>query len=165
MAAQNVRWIPRENVHLTLMFLGDTATERLPDLKQQLSVAASNTSPFSLKLGETGAFPAYHSPKILWVGLDGEVRKLMQLQGRIEGALRLIGFEPERRAFKPHVTVGRTVRDLIRQYAGDVGFSWRRSPIPEARTEIPVTELHLLQSRLQTGGAVYSSVFSVQLGS
>lgn len=164
MAAQNVRWMPRENVHLTLLFLGDTSTELIPQLKEQILEAAANTSPFTLRLGETGAFPSYHTPKILWVGLDGEVRKLMQFQGRIEGNLRTIGFEPERRPFSPHITVGRAVRDLTRQYEGDIGFSWRRSVLPASRAEIPVKELHVLRSRLQTGGAVYEPVFSAPLG-
>ncbi len=164
MAAGNVRWIPRENVHLTLMFLGDTSAELQPQVREQLSAAASNTSPFRLKLGETGAFPSFHSPKILWIGLDGEVRKLMQLQGRVEGALRTIGFEPEHRAFRPHITVGRTVRDLSRQYEGDVGFSWRRSVLPAKRAEVPVSEIRLLRSRLRPEGAVYEKVFSAPLG-
>lgn len=164
MAAQNVRWTPRENVHLTLLFLGDTSVELIPQLKEQIIQAASNTSPFTLTLGEAGAFPSYHSPKILWVGLDGEVRKLMQFQGRIEGALRTLGFEPERRPFTPHITVGRTARDLTRQYEGDIGFSWRRSVLPTKRAEIPVNEIHVLRSRLQTGGAQYESVFAAPLG-
>lgn len=164
MASSNVRWTRRENVHLTLVFLGDTSTELIPELKDQILEASANTSPFTLKLGETGAFPSYHSPKILWVGLDGEVRKLMQFQGRIEGGLRRIGFEPERRPFTPHITVGRTVRDLTRQYEGDIGFSWRRSIVPTVRAELPVNELHVLRSRLQTGGAVYEPVFTAPLG-
>lgn len=163
MAAGNVRWTPRENVHLTLLFLGDTPIELLLRLQEQIAEVAENTSPFVLKLGEAGAFPSFHSPKILWVGLDGEVRKLVQLQGRIEGSLKTIGFEPEHRPFNAHVTVGRTVRDLDRQYAGDVGFSWRRSVLPAERASVPVNEIQLLRSRFQDGGVAYESVFSATL--
>ena len=164
MAGDNVRWTRRENVHLTLLFLGDTPTERIPAVREQLELAAANTGPFTLKLGETGAFPSYHSPKILWIGLDGDVKRLMQLQGRIEGALRSINFKPERRQFTPHITVGRAERDLEPQYAGDVGFSWRRSVLPPERAEIPVTEIQLLRSQFQDGHAVYSKLLSVPLG-
>lgn len=164
MAGQNVRWTPRENVHLTLLFLGDTPVEIVERITDQIREAAANTSPFTLRLGEVGAFPSFHSPKILWVGLAGEVRKLVQLQGRIEGEMREIGFEPEHRPFRPHITVGRTVRDLTRQYEGDVGFSWRRSELPKQRAEIPVQEVELLKSTLRTDGAVYESLARVRLG-
>ena len=164
MAGKNVRWIPRENVHLTLLFLGDTPMELVGDIESKLSEAAKRTNPFELTLGATGAFPSFHSPKILWVGLGGNVRQLVQLQGRIEGSLRTIGFEPERRPFKPHITVGRTERDLTRQYEGDVGFSWRRAELPSVRAAVPVKEIHLLRSHLQPGGAVYESTLAVPLG-
>ena len=164
MAGQNVRWTPRENVHLTLLFLGDTPISMIDKIEEQIKAAAVNTSPFTLRLGDTGAFPSFHSPKILWVGLAGEVRKLVQLQGRIEGEMRSIGFEPEHRPFRPHITVGRTARDLTRQYEGDVGFSWRRSELPDVRAEIRVTEVELLKSTLRTEGAVYEAVTTVPLG-
>lgn len=164
MAGGNVRWIRRENVHLTLLFLGDTPTEKIHAVKEQLRLAAANTAPFTLRLGETGAFPTYRSPKILWVGLDGDVKRLMQLQGRVEGAMRSIHFKPERRQFAPHITVGRAERDLEPQYAGDVGFSWRRSVLPPERAEIPVTEIQLLRSQFQDGHAVYSKLFGAKLG-
>ena len=164
MAAGNVRWTRRENVHLTLLFLGDTLVELIPQIKERIVQAASNTSPFNLRLGQTGAFPSYHSPKILWVGLDGEVRKLVQLQGRLEGSLRPLGFEPERRKFTPHITVGRTVRDLTQQYAGDVGFSWRRSVLPDSRAVVPIDRVQLLRSHWNSDGAIYKPVFSATLG-
>lgn len=164
MASSNVRWTPRENVHMTLLFMGDTLTDRVPLINEQLRQAAANSAPFTLRLGETGAFPTLHAPRILWVGLQGEVHKLMQLQGRVEGTLRTVGFVPERRPFTPHITVGRAVRDLESQYAGDIGFSWRRSPMPRVRAEVPVTEVQLLRSRLQTGGTYYEKVFGARLG-
>ena len=164
MAGNNVRWTPRENVHLTLLFVGDTAVHRIQRVQEQISEAAAHSSPFTLRLSEPGAFPSLHAPRILWVGLQGEVHKLMQLQGRIEGAMRTIHFEPERRPFTPHISVGRAVRDIESQYAGDVGFSWRRSPVPKERATIQVSEIQLIRSRLQTGGAFYEKVFGAPLG-
>lgn len=164
MAGNNVRWTPRENVHLTLLFLGDTATDRIPRIQEQIGQAAASSSPFTLRLGETGAFPSLHAPRILWVGLQGEVHKLMQLQGRIEGMMRTIHFEPERRPFTPHITVGRGARDLEPQYAGDVGFSWRRAPMPKQRAVIPVNEVQLIRSIWQSGGTSYEKVFGARMG-
>ena len=159
-----VRWTPRENVHMTLQFLGDTDVETVPEIQEKIAAAAANTGPMQLALGETGAFPTLRAPRILWVGLTGEVRKLVQLQGRIEGAMRSLGFEPERRPFSPHITVGRTGRSMAEQEAGDVGFGWRRSRLPAERAKVPVSEVVLFRSRLQLGGPVYEKIFTAKLG-
>ena len=162
--AENVRWTPRDNVHLTLQFLGDTDPKVVGKVQRTIAEVAANSGPMMLELGEIGAFPEFRNPKILWVGLSGEVRRLVQLQGRIEGAMRALEYEPERRSFTPHITVGRAVRDLDQQQAGDVGFSWRRSQLPRQRAQVPVTEVVLFRSRLQIGGPVYEKLFAAKLG-
>jgi 2'-5' RNA ligase len=159
-----VRWTARENVHITLQFLGETAVSKVPEIQEKLAAAAASTGPILLSLGETGAFPTLHAPRILWIGLTGEVRKLVQLQGRIEGAMRSLGFEPERRPFSPHITVGRAGRNLTDQEAGDTGFGWRRAKLPKERAQVPVSEVTLFRSRLQQGGPVYEKVFTAKLG-
>ena len=159
-----VRWTPRANVHLTLQFLGDTDPAKLPEIQERIAAAASNTSPILLALGETGAFPQFRAPRILWVGLTGEVRRLVQLQGRIEGSMTALGYEPERRPFTPHISVGRTGRSLTDQQAGDIGFGWRRTKLPPERTKVTVSEVVLFRSKLQDGGPVYEKLFTAKLG-
>lgn len=163
--AANVRWTPRDNVHLTLQFLGDTDPKIVGEVQRKIAEEAANTTPMLLQLGETGAFPEFRNPRILWVGLTGDVRRLVQLQGRIEGAMAA-AFEiaPERRRYTPHITVGRAARDLTSQQAGDIGFSWRRTRMPRERTQVPVSEVTLFRSRLQMGGPVYEKLFTAKLG-
>jgi 2'-5' RNA ligase len=162
--AANVRWTPRDNVHLTLQFLGDTDPGIVGQVQRSIAAEAANTAPMLLALGETGAFPELRNPRILWVGLTGDIRRLVQLQGRLEGAMREFEYEPERKSFTPHITVGRAARDLDSQQAGDIGFSWRRSKMPRERAQIPVREVVLYRSRLQLGGPTYEKIFTAKLG-
>ena len=158
-----VRWTPRENVHLTLQFMGDADSSLVPKIEEQIRAAAGNSSPILLALGETGVFPHPADPKIVWIGLTGEVRRLVQLQGRLEGALRTLGFTPERRPFSPHITLGRVKRDITPKEAGDIGFGWRRVRLPPARAGVPVNEVVLYRSQLRQGGPIYEKLFGVRL--
>lgn len=162
--ADAVRWTPKDNVHITLKFLGDTEPAIVGDIQDELRAAAAASSPLKLTLGNTGVFPDPRSPKILWVGLQGEARRLVQLQGRAEGAMARLNYQADRRPFTPHVTIGRVWPGVMGKLAGDVGFGWQRVEKPETRSEVPVDHLTLLRSHLKEDGPVYEEIFSVPLG-
>jgi 2'-5' RNA ligase len=69
-----VRWVGDEGLHLTLKFFGEVAPERLDVIGEALRFAGQDTLPFPLRLGELGAFPSRHHPRILYLGLDGPRR-------------------------------------------------------------------------------------------
>ncbi|MCI0871523.1 MAG: RNA 2',3'-cyclic phosphodiesterase [Chloroflexi bacterium] len=162
---ERVRWIGQEAMHLTLKFLGDTPTDRVPDIIASLERAASSTGKFSIKVGRTGCFPSFRDPRICWVGLSGELRRLEQLQGRVEGGLVALGFEPEDRKFKPHVTVGRTRPGIRGRFAEDIGVSWRHAPLHSTGTTIPISAIALYRSYLgEDDGARYEQLANVELG-
>jgi 2'-5' RNA ligase len=162
---ERVRWIEQEAMHLTLKFLGDTPVDRVPDIKAALERAASSTGKFSIRVGRTGCFPSFRDPRICWVGLSGELRRLEQLQGRVEGGLVALGYDREDRKFKPHVTVGRTRPGIRGRFAEDIGVSWRHAPLHSTGTTIPVSAIALYRSYLgETGGARYEQLANLELG-
>ncbi|MCH7970265.1 MAG: RNA 2',3'-cyclic phosphodiesterase [Chloroflexi bacterium] len=162
---ERVRWIGQEAMHLTLKFLGDTPTDRVSDIITSLERAASSTGKFSIKVGRTGCFPSFRDPRICWVGLSGELRRLEQLQGRVEGGLVALGFEPEDRKFKPHVTVGRTRPGIRGRFAEDIGVSWRHAPLHSTGTTIPISAIALYRSYLgEDAGARYEQLANLELG-
>ena len=148
----SVAWTDPKGIHLTLKFLGETDEARIPEIEERLRLAAHDTAPFALTLGRFGVFPSLARPRVLWVGVDGEVQKLASLQRKVEQGMAALGFPAEDRPFSPHLTVGR-VRPQQRQgvaairpdVAGDV------HPIPQ-----PVTSMGLIQSRLTPRGAIYT---------
>lgn len=162
---ERVRWIEQDAMHLTLKFLGDTPVDRVPDIKNSLEQAASSTGKFSIKIGRTGCFPSFRDPRICWVGLSGELRRLEQLQGRVEGGLVALGFDREDRVFKPHVTIGRTRPGIRGRFAEDIGFSWRHAPLHSTGKVIPVSAIALYRSYLgEKDEARYEQLANLELG-
>ena len=162
---ERVRWIEQDAMHLTLKFLGDTPVDRVPDIKNSLEQAASSTGKFSIKIGRTGCFPSFRDPRICWVGLNGELRRLEQLQGRVEGGLVALGFDREDRVFKPHVTIGRTRPGIRGRFAEDIGLSWRHAPLHSTGKVIPVSAIALYRSYLgEKDEARYEQLANLELG-
>jgi len=146
-----VKWVRGEGVHLTLKFLGDVADEREPELAAALTSAAAGARTLSLALGGFGVFPDFRRPRVVWVGIAPEPG-LEILQHRVEQEFAALGFPTEARPFRPHVTLGRAARD-----ARPVDFPGLEAALGRlefAETAL-VSALDLMQSTLQTGGAVY----------
>ncbi len=106
---RGVRLVRPEGVHLTLKFLGDIPIGKADAVTEALSCVTSHAS-FELELGGTGVFPNERRPRVLWVGIKGDMAPLNALQSDAENALEGIGFRRERRGFSPHLTIGR-IRD------------------------------------------------------
>lgn len=160
----NVRWSRAEMMHLTLRFIGDSAEDRVEAITGAMSEAAKRTGKFTLRLDDTGAFPDLKQPKVLWVGIKGEVDRLQMLHSRLQGALARINIEPEDRHYNPHLTVGRLQRDVPPMAAGQVGQAFSHVRLPEPRPTLPVESLVLYRSRLMVDGPAYEELARVPLG-
>ncbi|QWV93419.1 RNA 2',3'-cyclic phosphodiesterase [Geomonas oryzisoli] len=99
-----LRWVPPDQIHLTLRFLGDVLPQTCAMLKKNL--AAVSFTPFPLTLRGVGHFPPHGHPRVLWVGLE-ESRALLSLQQQVEAAVVGAGIVPEERGFSPHITLAR----------------------------------------------------------
>lgn len=101
-----VRLLSADGVHLTLRFLGPSRGAQLEEIKTALAAAAAHSAPFAANVGGLGMFPERGAPRVLWLGLR-TAPELGPLQAACERAARAAAFEPERRPFRPHLTVGR----------------------------------------------------------
>lgn len=151
----DVRWVPADNQHLTLKFLGRTPEELLPQIKEGLSVAASAYGPFRLVFKGFGAFPPTGRPRVIWIGL-ADSEELRGLHGDIEAALGRLGFEPEERAFSPHLMLGR-----VKSPKGMLALRKRIEASGEKRLgEMDARSVSLIRSELSPSGAKYTTLFS-----
>ncbi len=159
-----VKWVDPDSIHLTLKFLGNIAVGTTPELTRAISEAARGIAPLRLELGELGVFPNLRAPRVVWIGLGGEIATLSVIQENIESALIPLGFSPERRAFSPHLTLGR-VRERAspeeRRRLGEAVSSLKMG----AKLSFTVDSLSLMRSRLTREGAFYSRLSSVALQS
>lgn len=101
---RDVRWVPEENLHLTLRFIGEVEEPQAVDIATALQ--GVRCDPFPLSLAGAGHFESGRRVRVLWVGVDSSP-PLMQLQERVESALRRAGVPPDTRRFTPHVSLAR----------------------------------------------------------
>jgi 2'-5' RNA ligase len=148
---KTVRWVDPSKIHLTLRFLGDTDTRILPGIVTGMDQLAASQQSFELQLGELGCFPNQRRPRIIWAGTGGDLAKLQALQIALERMLIPLGWEPEGRAFHPHLTLGRA-KDSYR--LAESRLPWGKALLPRV---IPVHALHFIESRLQSQGSVYTT--------
>jgi 2'-5' RNA ligase len=105
-----VRWVPREQLHCTLRFLGDRDQQTYDAVTDALHEVRMRS--FSLELAGVGFFPPRKKPRILWAGIRPS-EELTQLRSEVDTALLHAGIEPDTRAFHPHITVAR-IRERAR---------------------------------------------------
>lgn len=155
----DVSWTRSEGVHLTLKFLGEVEEKVLPDIEDALGRAASYIKPFSLDLSGIGIFPDKRRPRVVWIGIKGDVESIIKLQGSVEKEFGKIGFPAEKRAFTPHITLGR-IRSP-RNVEGLLNLIEEEKDISIDGFE--VLNVHLMRSQLRPAGAIYTELYSVTL--
>lgn len=158
----DVRWVKPGGIHLTLKFLGDIPPSTVPLLLDAIESAAESHHSFILGLGNLGVFPNPNNPRVLWVGLNGGLSALGQLQASVEEQCQFLGFEPERRRFTPHLTLGR-VRRTLPEPQGDLVRDALEEEAGPGELQWPVEEIHLIHSTLTPQGAVYRSLGGASL--
>ena len=159
-AEADVRWVAPENLHLTLQFLGGVPEERVPVLAAALEAAAAGSRPLTLEVTGAGGFPKARRPRVVWLGMAGDVPALAAMVDDLGRRLAPLGFPPEARPFSPHLTLGRA-RDqrgapglggALAARAQEDGFAWR------------ATEVVLFESHLSAKGPRYEAILRAPLG-
>ena len=150
---KGVRWVRPEGIHLTVKFFGDIYERDLPSIDGAVRWKAAAAAPMMFRAGGLGAFPRPDRARVLWVGLEGDLEGLGRLQREVEDALEGAGFPRERRAFKPHLTLGRARGDRI----SGVQEALRKGDRYEAGS-FEASSLFLFRSELAPGGAVYTKM-------
>ena len=162
--AAGVRTVRAEAIHLTLRFLGAVPAVKVDTIVAALRDVARDHRSFTLRLGEVGAFPTRGTPRVLWVGIDGDLDALQLLRRDIEDALeRRLDFEREERRFSPHLTLAR-IRPSSSRADGKRALGALVSAKVDVGLPIPVSSISLLHSILRPEGAVHIRLASLPLG-
>ncbi len=159
-AADEIRWVPAENVHLTLQFLGAVPEERVKDVEAALRDAASSSRTLALEVKGAGGFPNARRPRVLWAGVTGDVAALGAFVQDLGRRLAPLGFAPEERAFSPHLTLGRArdtrgapgLAGALADASDSDGAPWR------------AVEVVLFESHLSPKGPRYEAIARAHLG-
>ena len=161
-AANFIRWVAPANIHLTLKFLGNVETDRLPALTRTVREACASYSPFTLSLHTLGAFPNLTRPNVVWVGLRGEIETAARLAEKIDAGCAALGYAREARPFAPHLTLGRVKKDARADELRSVGELIANFKA-ELRGEIRVARVSVMKSELKPSGSVYTRLEEIRL--
>ena len=154
----NARWVPVENQHLTLKFLGWAPEDLLDGITATCAMVAAGRVGGRLTLGDLGAFPSKTRIRVLWVGIDDPSRVLGALSADLERAFEPLGFPSEGRAYTPHLTVARFKLPVPMKS----GFPTIDTAAIDA---FGLDELTLFRSHLSPKGARYEAIGEFPLGS
>jgi 2'-5' RNA ligase len=152
--APDARWRRADAGHVTLAFLGSVAEARVAQVADVLAAVAARHGPFGLEIRGAGVFGAAAHPRVLWVGIGGDGGALAAVHAAVSRALVPLGYEPEARAYHPHLTLARA-----RAPRGDRGLAAARRSLGDAAFGTQrVDTLVLYQSRLRPGGAEHTAL-------
>ncbi len=154
-----VRWVKPQGMHLTLFFLGEIAGDLLSSISSSIHNALHEESVFNLKLSGCGVFPDASRARVIWVGVREGEEELKRLKSKIDLNLSGLGFEPEKRRYQPHLTLGRIRYPLQRELVEHF-LSEHESFQSSSST---VSELILYESRLYSHGADYHPLVTFKL--
>lgn len=156
---KGIRWVAPDNIHLTLKFLGDIEQNQVDDIKRIISSVCLNVRPMTLEIGRLGAFPDMDRPRIVWAGVGGEIKRLLNLQNTIDKTLQEVNFPMDKKNFFPHLTIGRIKKpekcDILKKEITGINLlktvKWR------------VDNIVLFKSQLMPEGAVYTHLWDFPL--
>jgi 2'-5' RNA ligase len=157
-----VKCVAPQGIHITLKFLGNVPSQKITEITKVMEHASRGVSSFQLQITDVGAFPNMRQPRVLWVGIKGELDKLAAWQKRIDDGLVPLGFTRETRPFTPHLTLARVRENCSPGDRRGLGELVTKTHV-EIDYAITVNSLSLIKSQLLPTGAVYSRLAEVKL--
>ncbi|MCB2188083.1 MAG: RNA 2',3'-cyclic phosphodiesterase [Deltaproteobacteria bacterium] len=165
----DVKWVRPEALHMTLKFLGEVEPERAAGLGRAVERACADRAALKLHLKGAGAFPSPQRPRVIWLGLAGQLTLLTELAEAVDLEMGDLGFPLEERPFQAHLTLGR-----LREARGRGRKSAPQAPAgPLTRALVDRAHLTgepftaqrvvLMRSTLTPAGAVYAPVAECEL--
>ena len=160
-APGDVRWTKPEQLHLTLKFLGDVPASAVEALKKSMTEACAGVRPFYLRARGIGFFPDSRSPRVIWVGFEGDENGLTDLQTRVERALAPFAEKPGAEKFLAHATLGRFQK--YRRHKTEKLLPHASALAGHLFGEWQTEEVGLFRSKLSPDGARHTSLAAFPL--
>lgn len=152
---RNVRWIRTENIHITVVFMGNVLADDIELLGRSVQDVCRQYSTLNIALTGAGFFGSQRNPRVLWVGLKGDIERMSLFRDDLQTALRPHGINEEKRRFSPHLTLGR----FRRKGGEEMQLDEVLSQYEDLKGPVcPLNELVLFRSDLSPKGALYTRV-------
>lgn len=148
-----VKWVEKENLHITCKFLGEVSESQLKELISELEKNLRKGISIRVKITGFGAFPDFRRPRVLWLGVEGEKEKLVKVWEEVEKATSKLKIGERERNYIPHLTIGRV----------KIPLSVEKNFIDFSSEEIHISNLTLFQSTLTPSGPIYRKIKEIPL--
>lgn len=155
---RGIRLVPPENVHITLKFLGDTDEQQVGSIIAAVKDQIINWHSFPVTVGGTGTFPNPRQPRIIFLDIKDGLEKLREISNIIENCMERFGYKQEKRAFTPHLTIGRVKDDRQAINAVESLLRYQYEPVP-----FNATQIVFFESTLTPQGAIYTPLEIITL--
>ncbi|MBN2413803.1 RNA 2',3'-cyclic phosphodiesterase [candidate division KSB1 bacterium] len=155
---RGVRWVNPDGIHLTLKFLGDVQEKDIVKIAEAVKTSVNGFMPVKIKIANTGAFPNFKRPRVIWIGVEEPTGQLVEIHRVIEQELEKLEYEKENRNFSPHLTLGR-----IKSSDGIEKITNKLSNREINFGEFTAVEIIIMKSELKPSGAVYTPLFKIEL--
>ncbi|MBI3871767.1 MAG: RNA 2',3'-cyclic phosphodiesterase [candidate division Zixibacteria bacterium] len=157
-AGPPAKWVPAENLHLTLKFLDEIREDQIDPILKAMASGCEGGSPFEIALRGFGVFPNARKARVFWIGIDSGYETLKALAQSIDTQIATLGFPREDRPFSAHITLAR-----LREPAPAEHLMHDAVSVDYHSASIPVAQVDLMRSVLSSQGALYSVIASVPL--
>jgi len=158
----DVKWIEKNNIHLTLKFLGEVSEEKIGKIKDIMNNIGKEMKQFEISLKNIGAFPKIEFPRVIWADLDKGAAESAELAKRIDESLSKIGFQKESRPFAAHLTIGRVRSPKNKEALIEKMRSLNETQDTSGKGQI-VSSVTLFQSTLTPKGPIYTKLHESRL--
>lgn len=159
-SGDGIKWVPTDNLHLTLKFLGDVENVELPQICQVIEDIFADCDPFELTFAGTGGLPSMDRPRVICANIEDPTGSLTRIVEALELDLAELGFKREPRDYVPHLTLGRT-KGGSRRASEDV-MSRVRENANVHLGEMTVDEAQIIGSFLDKGGPTYHVLDTIE---
>jgi 2'-5' RNA ligase len=150
LTTDKIKWVPMQNLHLTLKFLGEIPEETVQKMLLQLQPQIAS-SEIRLEFSGIGIFGSRYHPKVIWLGLSPN-QDLLELQQQLENQLQQLGFEPDRQNFVPHITLARINQLNDKNYFNEIIADYKQINCQPQTTD----GYYVVESKLLPKGPEYS---------
>jgi 2'-5' RNA ligase len=155
-----VKWVEPENLHVTLLFLGEVDDREVAEVCRQTALCTGSHQPFAMSVEKLGCFPHIRRPRVIWLGIGQGAETLTAIHDELEGPFAELGYRREERRFTPHITLGRVKSDRpINELATALAAhaDWKGG-------ETLIREIHVMSSQLSPHGPKYTVLSRAPLG-
>ncbi len=152
-----LKWVSRENLHLTLKFLGEISEEKAKQVAKALERDFKGKKKIQVRLGKVGSFADRGTIRVLWIGIDEGEDEIKEFAEIVEKSMKKLGFPREKREFVPHLTIARSRKRSSKKF---------RPSDFDIDLKIPrffIKEIVLYKSTLTPEGPIYEKLNVIRL--